>query len=61
MKALEYYMLMRANNIIKQDTQNAFYNMVDLQNLVQNGATSVDLNRFPKAQPENNGIDIMPT
>lgn len=40
MQALEYYLLMRANNIIKQDSQNAFYNMADLQNLIQNGATN---------------------
>ena len=41
MAALEQYILQRANNIIKQDTQNAFYNMVDLQNLIQNGATNM--------------------
>jgi len=41
MEALQWYMLMRANNIIKQDGQNALANMVDLQNLVQNGATNM--------------------
>jgi len=41
MCAIEHYLLMRANNIIKQDSQNAFANMVDLQNLVQNGATNL--------------------
>lgn len=40
-EAVKYYLLMRANNIIKQDTQNAFYNMLDLQRLVENGATNM--------------------
>lgn len=40
-EAVKYYLLMRANNIIKQDSQNAFYNMLDLQRLVENGATNM--------------------
>jgi len=38
--AVEQYLLMRANNIIKQDSQNAFMNMLDLQTLIQNGAVN---------------------
>lgn len=39
MEVLEYYLLMRANNIIKSNN-GAFTNMVDLQNMIQNGATN---------------------
>lgn len=40
MQAIEYYLLMRANNIIKQDTGNAFGNMMDLQTMIANGSTN---------------------